>query len=485
MGRSSEGTAAAGVEEEAAPTSRNASPSTTSVLSLGAAPIDKCGGAWVMFLIMGVGLLFPWNAILQATDFFLHQFPCTAIEFDLSVAYMCSVLLTMLVAIFIMHCCSSVTAVARVTVGFVLMLASLLTYAAAGDTIAYMPAVMTTVMSGVGDGLAQTGLYGMSSTLPPKYTTATMIGSGVSGLVVTVLRIVTKQAFDPGFAGLMQATDMYFYIAASFLVFCIVCVVTIECVPIVRFYRRLEKVRGSVAHDSTDEADDIEASVRAALEIKAATEASVDVAADAAPDSEALAADNMRNETPARGKSVGLMPMQRASVPLLHGDDAEPGYSSSEIRDVRRRARTAPVQQAQKRRAPSQSKALDIANRARAFSQRGVSLGVGSRSILASLKPKKRKRRKSTDGRDEERGGCLFCKVLRLMRHHAAIVLSTYLLTLAVYPGEVLLIQPTNETEFLQEVRPAVIVVLHGGVQGGCFCVAAPRYGTRVRHADN
>ena len=161
----------------------------------GEEPPDTCARAWIMFLVMGIGLLFPWNAILQAADFFEVQFPCQPIEFDLSVAYMASVLVTMIVALIIMSFAKQITAVIRVTTGFVLMMASLVIYAGARDTIAYQPAVWTTVLSGVGDGLAQTGLYGMSGTLPPRYTTATMIGNGISGVVVSILRIATKEAF--------------------------------------------------------------------------------------------------------------------------------------------------------------------------------------------------------------------------------------------------------------------------------------------------
>jgi hypothetical protein len=206
-------------------------------ISPGPEPPDTCAGAWIMFLIMGIGLLFPWNAILQATDFFLYQFPCSAIEFDLSVGYMSSVLITMIFALIIMQYAKQFTAVARVALGFVFMMASLVIYAAAGQAITYEPAVWTTVLSGIGDGLAQTGLYGMSSTLPPRYTTATMIGNGVSGVVVTVLRIATKQSFPSGIEGLMSSTIMYFSVATVFVVFCITCVATIECVPIVKYFR--------------------------------------------------------------------------------------------------------------------------------------------------------------------------------------------------------------------------------------------------------
>ena len=78
----------------------------------------------------------------------------------------------------------------------------------------------------------------MSGTLPPRYTTATMIGNGISGVVVTILRIATKEAFPPGLEGLLSSTRMYFSIATVFVVFCITCVVTIECVPIVKWYRK-------------------------------------------------------------------------------------------------------------------------------------------------------------------------------------------------------------------------------------------------------
>ena len=232
----------------------------------GPAPVDKCRGAFIMFLIMGIGLLFPWNAILQATDFFLEHFPCSPIEFDLSVAYMASVLITMIIILAILQFTKGNSTVIRVTIGFVLMMLSLVIYAAAGDSITYLPAVFTTVLSGVGDGLAQTGLYGMSSTLPERYTTATMIGNGVSGVVVTILRIATKGAFTQDLEGLLASTRMYFSIATVFVTFCIVCVVTIDCVPIVKYYRTIDHYQvgpkaadgagGEAAKDNTTKVED-------------------------------------------------------------------------------------------------------------------------------------------------------------------------------------------------------------------------------------
>ena len=315
----------------------------------GTPPPDTCRGAWIMFLIMGIGLLFPWNAILQATDFFLFQFPCSDIEFDLSVGYMASVLVTMIVALIIMQYAKKITAIIRVTLGFVLMMSSLIIYAASGQAITYQPAVWTTVLSGIGDGLAQTGLYGMSSTLPPRYTTATMIGNGISGVVVTVLRIATKEAFPAGLEGLLASTIMYFSIATVFVVFCIICVATIECVPIVKFYRK----RNLYSLSPTDDSD--AAQTEAKHGAKATAEAMV--------------------EDP--GKADAPQPNKYGVVP--------------------------------KKRKPAATVVV-------------------------------RKRR-----------GFRFLAVLMRMKNHAGLVFMTFLLTLAVYPGLVLEIPPSNSTELLQE----------------------------------
>ena len=452
-------------------------------------PKDVCGGAWLMFLVMGVGLLFPWNAILQATDFFLSQFPCSAIEFDLSVAYMASVLVTVVVALVIMNYCKSITAVARVSVGFVFMLASLFTYGIAGDSIAYQPAVWTTVASGVGDGLAQTGLYGMSSTLPPKYTTATMIGNGVSGVIVTILRIATKKAFPAGKEGLLASTDMYFYIAASFVVLCIICVATIECVPIVKFYRQVNssvdaKTEDNVQNNRTPSSH-ARAVVLALLEDQRADSARY----GGIDNSEFHESQMDRNvySSERRSKSVGMAPIRGSTAPLLSSNSLSSSrHNSTSVSTnslevpppisggflapdrthnafLRDRAVTAPVKKAYPAWRSRRRIEVDFVQRARAFSQRAVSFGPGRRSFVASFSTTPQL---SDDGIPEPnhcRCGdccgphkCRFFYILAQMKHHAAIVFLTFFLTLSLYPGEVLEIPATNFSNstpgLLQEV---------------------------------
>ena len=39
---------------------------------------------FLLFTLLGCGILFPWNALLSSLDYFLLLFPGTAIAFDMA-----------------------------------------------------------------------------------------------------------------------------------------------------------------------------------------------------------------------------------------------------------------------------------------------------------------------------------------------------------------------------------------------------------------
>ena len=109
------------------------------------------------------------------------------------------------------------------------------------DTNSYSEAVLTTVLAGIGDGLAQNSLYGLASEVSERsatalfgsflcscmhkidrplsccfaptpaitcsHTNAVMIGNGVAGIIVTVLRVATKSVFPDD--SNIESVDMY------------------------------------------------------------------------------------------------------------------------------------------------------------------------------------------------------------------------------------------------------------------------------------
>ena len=71
---------------------------------------------------------------------------------------------------------------------------------------------------------------------PARYTTAVMIGNGVAGVMVALLRIVTKLAFADTEEGRRTSAIIYFALAAFVMLLCAVLFVWLTRLPITRFY---------------------------------------------------------------------------------------------------------------------------------------------------------------------------------------------------------------------------------------------------------
>jgi equilibrative nucleoside transporter 1/2/3 len=66
------------------------------------------------------------------------------------------------------------------------------------------------VIVGVGDALAQSGLFAFAATTDPLYTSAVMAGNGTAGLIVGVLRLLTKWGFVDTEDALYKSSRVYF-----------------------------------------------------------------------------------------------------------------------------------------------------------------------------------------------------------------------------------------------------------------------------------
>jgi equilibrative nucleoside transporter 1/2/3 len=69
-------------------------------------------------------------------------------------------------------------------------------------------------LSGVADALSQGALFGEAAALNTQYVHALVVGTSVSGVVVSVLRIITKAVFSDNINGLQISANIYFVAAA-------------------------------------------------------------------------------------------------------------------------------------------------------------------------------------------------------------------------------------------------------------------------------
>lgn len=84
---------------------------------------------------------------------------------------------------------------------------------------AFAACISILVVFGIFGGIVQSSTFALGGMLPPKYMGAIMLGQGISGIAINVLRAICLLAIpDNKFLGAL----IYFIIAALILVLCAV-----------------------------------------------------------------------------------------------------------------------------------------------------------------------------------------------------------------------------------------------------------------------
>ncbi|XP_020595745.1 equilibrative nucleotide transporter 1-like [Phalaenopsis equestris] len=168
---------------------RSASRCATAVV--GAAPKDQFYIAHIIYFILGMGYLLPWNAFITAVDYFSYLYPGTPVNRVFSVAYKLSCLLPL---IFIIGWAHLSSAIVRINAGLVIFTVSLVVVpvldafyvqTTRGVYSAYDVTVAAVILSGIGSALVQGGVIGSAGELPEIYMQAVVSGAAASGYDLT------------------------------------------------------------------------------------------------------------------------------------------------------------------------------------------------------------------------------------------------------------------------------------------------------------
>mmetsp|Transcript_1194 Transcript_1194/g.4218 ORF Transcript_1194/g.4218 Transcript_1194/m.4218 type:complete len:277 (-) Transcript_1194:1008-1838(-) len=73
--------------------------------------------------------------------------------------------------------------------------------------------------------------------MPSQYTQALASGASLSGVVISLLRLITKGAMPQDNTGLRNSAFIYFIFAAFYIAFCICAYLYLHGLPVVRYYR--------------------------------------------------------------------------------------------------------------------------------------------------------------------------------------------------------------------------------------------------------
>jgi solute carrier family 29 (equilibrative nucleoside transporter) protein 4 len=207
-------------------------------------PEDRHHTVYLSLLLSGAGFLLPYNCLLSAVDFLQAAFPGSTIIFDISLVYILTALLAVLLNTVIMHTFSLAS---RMLTGYLvslLVLVFLLTAlvwlealpgepgqaAVLARWVAAIPSRPRSVaLVSLGSTVQQSSYYGLTSTLPARYTQvpsprppsgqAVMAGESLAGVAAVLARVLTKALLPSPRA----ATALLFLLSILVLVACIFC----------------------------------------------------------------------------------------------------------------------------------------------------------------------------------------------------------------------------------------------------------------------
>nr|XP_043623075.1 equilibrative nucleotide transporter 8-like [Erigeron canadensis] len=218
-------------------------------------PKDRYQLAYIIHFLLGAGYLVPWNAFITAVDYFQYLYPTKHINKVFSVGYM-SAAVTVLFTLMFWSRSSRVklpSVRTRMNLGQGLFILALMVapvtdwvehgnQTTTGSNFAFVVLVTMVMISGLADGLVGGSLVGATGELPGRYMQAVFAGNATAGLLVSILRIITKASLPHTRKGLRISTQIYFVVSSLFVLLCVICTNVLDKLPIIRSYRNRKHI---------------------------------------------------------------------------------------------------------------------------------------------------------------------------------------------------------------------------------------------------
>ena len=163
-----------------------------------------------LFLVMGLGILFPYSSLISSVDYFttIHPDPNDAIISQISSSLLASLLISTCILTYVLkpndgHDSNVIrrrlntlqSPQERIVVGFILEAFIFMMLIFLPKPSIFMCNLIA-VLVGLGDALNQSGLYEFAASIHPQYTAALTLGSAVAGIIVNILKMLTKVVFQ-------------------------------------------------------------------------------------------------------------------------------------------------------------------------------------------------------------------------------------------------------------------------------------------------
>ncbi|KAL5096580.1 hypothetical protein RYX36_000907 [Vicia faba] len=223
------------------------------ITSNGTGEPRKPGGkirAMAVCFILGLGSLVSWNSILTIGDYYYQLFPTYHPSRVLTLVYQPFAIGTLIV---MTHYESKINTRLRNVVGFTLFFIATflilildLATSGKGGIGPYLVICFLTACFGVADAFVEGGMVGDLYFMCPEFVQSFLAGMAASGALISLLRVLTKLAFEKSNNGLRKGAILFFAISTFIEFLCIfLYAIYFTKLPIVKYYRAKAASEGS------------------------------------------------------------------------------------------------------------------------------------------------------------------------------------------------------------------------------------------------
>lgn len=226
--------------------------------SRGEPPKDHWNFCYILVFIQGLGVLFPWNTLISATDYWDRRmcgshFSKSHMNF-FSIGFNIANVTFMFLCVRYQHRFSLAKriVISTMTLAVIFLFITLNVLIGPdkmdGDTLFGITMVLV-LLTGAADSIFQAGIFGLAACLPPIYSQAVMAGQGLAGVTSAVSLVITVYAGSkapgnqvdvcspPEDYELVKWNSFAFFLFSSLiLVACVFGFVVLNNHPFVRFY---------------------------------------------------------------------------------------------------------------------------------------------------------------------------------------------------------------------------------------------------------
>ncbi|XP_003741727.2 equilibrative nucleoside transporter 1 [Galendromus occidentalis] len=230
-------------------------------------PSDRCNFLFLILMLHGVGTLMPWNMFITAKEFFTEVKLNTSLIPDTTstdfshlktynagfmgyiiLANQLPNLIFNFINLFVQFGADSLgprIAGSLIFENVLFILTSIMVMLdTSGWPIIFFFGIMSiVVLLGAAGGIYQNSIFGLAANLPGKYTGAIVLGTNVSGTLISSVSILTTYA-----APSPKTAAIYYFISALFIL--LLCLDTYFALPLLKIFRYHQKRNRQIADNA-------------------------------------------------------------------------------------------------------------------------------------------------------------------------------------------------------------------------------------------